>query len=82
MRTRTPSASFALLRGVEAKLQRVCGVKCLAFSSVSRTLGIYDRRHRGRVHPATLWGGLALMLSFLAGWRSVRPNYGWMFRRG
>ena len=25
---------------------------------------IYDRRRRGRVHPVTLWGGLALMLSF------------------
>jgi hypothetical protein len=25
---------------------------------------IYDRRTRGRVHPVTLWGGLALMLSF------------------
>jgi hypothetical protein len=25
---------------------------------------LYDRRSRGRVHPVTLWGGLALMLSF------------------
>lgn len=25
---------------------------------------IYDRRSRGRVHPVTLWGGLALLLSF------------------
>lgn len=25
---------------------------------------VYDRRSRGRVHPVTLWGGLALMLSF------------------
>jgi len=28
------------------------------------TLGIHDRHRRGRVHPVTLWGGLALMLSF------------------
>ena len=27
---------------------------------------MYDRRTRGRVHPVTLWGGLALMLSFPA----------------
>ena len=27
-------------------------------------IGIHDRRSRGRVHPVTLWGGLALMLSF------------------
>lgn len=27
---------------------------------------IYDRRRLGRVHPVTLWGGLALMLSFPA----------------
>jgi hypothetical protein len=27
---------------------------------------IYDRRTLGRVHPVTLWGGLALMLSFPA----------------
>jgi hypothetical protein len=27
---------------------------------------IYDRRRCGRVHPVTLWGGLALMLSFPA----------------
>jgi hypothetical protein len=26
----------------------------------------YDRRRLGRVHPVTLWGGLALMLSFPA----------------
>jgi hypothetical protein len=25
---------------------------------------MYDRRSRGRVHPVTRWGGLALMLSF------------------
>lgn len=25
---------------------------------------LYDRRSRGRVHPVTLWGGVALMLSF------------------
>jgi hypothetical protein len=25
---------------------------------------VYDRRRLGRVHPVTLWGGLALMLSF------------------
>ena len=25
---------------------------------------IYDLRRRGRVHPVTLWGGLALILSF------------------
>jgi hypothetical protein len=25
---------------------------------------LYDRRSRGGVHPVTLWGGLALMLSF------------------
>jgi hypothetical protein len=29
-------------------------------------LVLYDRRTRGRVHPVTLWGGLALMLSFPA----------------
>lgn len=27
-------------------------------------IGIHDRRSRGRVHPVTLWGGLALLLSF------------------
>jgi hypothetical protein len=27
---------------------------------------VYDRRKVGRVHPVTLWGGLALMLSFPA----------------
>jgi hypothetical protein len=27
-------------------------------------LGIYDRQRRGRVYSVTLWGGLALMLSF------------------
>ena len=27
---------------------------------------VYDRRRLGRVHPVTLWGGLALMLSFPA----------------
>jgi uncharacterized membrane protein YfcA len=27
---------------------------------------IYDRRTLGRIHPVTLWGGLALMLSFPA----------------
>jgi hypothetical protein len=27
---------------------------------------LYDRRRLGRVHPVTLWGGLALMLSFPA----------------
>jgi hypothetical protein len=27
---------------------------------------IYDRRRLGRMHPVTLWGGLALMLSFPA----------------
>ena len=27
---------------------------------------IYDRRRLGRVHPVTLWGGLALMMSFPA----------------
>ena len=27
---------------------------------------IYDRRRLGRVHPVTLWGGLALILSFPA----------------
>jgi hypothetical protein len=27
-------------------------------------IAIHDRRSRGRVHPVTLWGGLALMLSF------------------
>jgi hypothetical protein len=25
---------------------------------------LYDRRSLGRIHPVTLWGGLALMLSF------------------
>ena len=30
------------------------------------TIVIYDRRTLGRVHPVTLWGGLALMLSFPA----------------
>lgn len=27
-------------------------------------IAIYDRRTRGRLHPVTLWGGLALLLSF------------------
>ena len=27
---------------------------------------MYDRRRLGRVHPVTLWGGLALMMSFPA----------------
>jgi hypothetical protein len=27
-------------------------------------ISIYDRRTRGRLHPVTLWGGLALLLSF------------------
>jgi hypothetical protein len=26
-------------------------------------LGLYDWRYRGRIHPATLWGGLCLMIS-------------------
>ena len=29
-------------------------------------IAVYDRRSRRRVHPVTLWGGLALMLSFPA----------------
>ena len=29
-------------------------------------IAIHDRRRRGRVHPVTLWGGLALLLSFPA----------------
>jgi hypothetical protein len=27
-------------------------------------MALYDRKTRGRVHPVTLWGGLAIMLSF------------------
>jgi hypothetical protein len=27
-------------------------------------MAIYDGRRHGRVHPVTLWGGLALLLSF------------------
>lgn len=29
-------------------------------------MAIYDRRSRGRIHPVTLWAGLALLLSFPA----------------
>jgi len=46
---------------------------------------IYDRRRLGRVHPVTLWGGLALMLSFPArlalGRTDLWLNFaGWLVR--
>lgn len=46
---------------------------------------IYDRRSLVRVHPVTLWGGLALMLSFplrlALGKTDLWPNFaGWLTR--
>jgi hypothetical protein len=36
---------------------------------------IHDRRTQGRMHPVTLWAGLALVLSFPAGLALARTEF-------
>lgn len=60
-------ASIAILTAAVARLPGVIGGSPLLFFGLTDALliplAVWDYRTRGRLHPVTLWGGLALILS-------------------
>lgn len=60
-------ASMAIVTAAIARLPGVLGGSPLLFFGLTDALliplAVWDYRTRGRLHPVTLWGGLALILS-------------------
>lgn len=60
-------ATIALLAAAIARWPGVLGYGPLAFFAINDlflvAMAIWDRRSLGRLHPVTLWGGLALIVS-------------------
>ena len=60
-------ASISMITAAVARWPGVVGASPLVFFFLADLflvpLVVWDRRSRGRVHPVTLWGGLALVLS-------------------
>lgn len=76
-------ATMELITAAIARLPGVVALGPLGFFGLTDVLivaiAIYDYRTRGRIHPATIWGGLFLIVSqplrlFVSGtatWQSI-----------